>query len=126
ALLDTGSALVLTPDYETARVLYGQMGEGFRQIDEWGSWGLECGEMERVKRDVRFLVGDGIEAAVKKEHVNVGEYPGLPGICQGVFTNPLSPSREQLAGRPAWVLESPVLRGYETFWNWEEGWVGFG
>ncbi|KAK4161883.1 aspartic peptidase domain-containing protein [Cladorrhinum sp. PSN259] len=126
ALLDTGAAIVSTPDVETARQLYARMDAGFRQIDELGSWGVECEVMERVKRDVRFVLGNGVEVLVMKEFINVGEYPGLPGICQGVFLNPLTRAREPINGRPAWVLGSPALRSYLTVWNVEELTVGFG
>ncbi|KAK4458985.1 aspartic peptidase domain-containing protein, partial [Cladorrhinum samala] len=130
ALLDTGSAVMVTPDFDTARRLYGSMSRDIRPIDSLGSWGVECEVWEKMGRDVKFVVGgsrgEKVEVVVKKEFLNVGEYPGQPGICQGLFLHPLTQAREPLRGRPAWIFGNALLRGYVTVWNWEEMSVGFG
>lgn len=129
-LLDTGTAFIMTPDFETARKLYARISDEIVPIDALGSWGAPCATLESVKRDVVIKVGktggQTVDVTVRKEWFNLGEYPGLPGTCQAVFLNPLSPAREPMLQRPAWVLGSPFNRGYYTVWNARGGTLGFG
>jgi hypothetical protein len=62
---------------------------------------------------------------VKKKYINVGEFPGKPGICQGVFTDPGRVAREPINGRPAWIFGTPWLRSYYTVWNAVDRTLGF-
>ncbi|AEO67934.1 uncharacterized protein THITE_2023945, partial [Thermothielavioides terrestris NRRL 8126] len=52
ALVDTGSANMVTPDRDTTRALYGRMSDQIVPIDEMGSWGAPCALLDRVARDV--------------------------------------------------------------------------
>ncbi|KAK3384872.1 aspartic peptidase domain-containing protein [Podospora didyma] len=127
-LLDTGTAYMLVPDVETARDLYGQVSMEIKPIDSLGSWGAPCKMMERVAKDITFTVGNGAHLAnltVPRRAFSLGEYPGKPGICQGLYLSPPSPAREPLEGRPAWVFGSPLLKSYYTVWNGVDMTMGF-
>ena len=127
-LVDTGGANINTPDVETSRELYGRMSDQIVPLDEFGSWGAPCHVLDRVARDVIFTVGNAThktDVAVKKEYINVGEFPGKPGICQGVFADPGRPAREPINGRPAWIFGTPWLRSYYTVWNGQDRTIGF-
>ncbi|KAK4149198.1 aspartic peptidase domain-containing protein [Chaetomidium leptoderma] len=127
-LVDTGGAIIITPDKETTQQLYGRMSDQIVPLDDQGAWGAPCHVLDRVVRDVTFTVGSAqqnVDAVVKKEYINVGEYAGKPGICQGVFTDPARVAREPINGRPAWILGSPWLRSYYTVWNGEDRTLGF-
>jgi hypothetical protein len=127
-LVDTGGATVITPDTNTTRELYGRMSPLIQPIDARGAWGAPCDVLDRVVRDVTFTVGSAeqnVDVVVKKEFINVGEYAGKPGICQGVFTDPDRVAREPINGRPAWIFGSPWLRSYYTVWNAVDQTLGF-
>jgi hypothetical protein len=127
-LIDTGSAVMATPDRETTAELYARMSDAIQPIDERGAWGAPCDELDRAARDVVFTVGSAdqkVDVVVKKKYVNVGEYPGKPGICQGVFVDPERVAREPINGRPAWIFGTPWLRSYYTVWNGVERTIGF-
>ncbi|KAH6847236.1 aspartic peptidase domain-containing protein [Chaetomium sp. MPI-CAGE-AT-0009] len=127
-LVDTGGATIITPDRETTRELYGRMSPDIRPLDERGAWGAPCDVLDRVARDVTFTLGSAgshVDAVVRKEYVNVGEYPGMPGICQGVYTDPDRVAREPIRGRPAWIFGTPLLRSYYTVWNGVDRTLGF-
>lgn len=127
-LVDTGGATIITPDRETTAELYGRMSSEIRPLDERGAWGAPCGVLDRAARDVTFVLGSAerkVEAVVKREYVNVGEYPGMPGICRGVYTDPERVAREPIHGRPAWIVGTPLLRSYYTVWNGVERTLGF-
>ncbi|GAB1317479.1 Aspartic peptidase domain-containing protein [Madurella fahalii] len=128
-LVDTGAAVVITPDFDTTRDLYALMSN---QIQPMGdrTWGAPCHVLDSVVEDVTFTfggdtAGQQVEVKIDKRFVNVGEYPGKPGICQGVFLDPVRPAREPLHGRRAWIIGSPLLRSYYTVWNGETGTLGF-
>ncbi|KAL2186174.1 acid protease [Thermothelomyces heterothallicus CBS 203.75] len=128
ALVDTGGATIVTPDRETTRELYGRMSGEIRPLDDRGAWGAPCAVLDRAARDVVFRVGSAdrhVDAAVRREFVNVGEFPGRPGICQGVFTDPERVAREPIRGRPAWIFGTPWLRSYYTVWNGADRTLGF-
>jgi hypothetical protein len=128
ALVDTGSANMVTPDRDTTRALYGRMSDQIVPIDEMGSWGAPCALLDRVARDVVFTVGTAdrhVDVVLRKQYINVGEYPGKPGICQAVFADPPRPAREPLHGRPAWVFGSAWIRSYYTVWNAADRTLGF-
>ncbi|KAK3303049.1 aspartic peptidase domain-containing protein [Chaetomium strumarium] len=127
-LIDTGSAVVSTPDHETTAELYARMSDAIQPIDERGAWGAPCDELDRAVRDVVFTVGSPgqkVDVVVKKKYMNVGEYPGKPGICQGVFVDPERVAREPINGRPAWIFGTPWLRSYYTVWNGVDRTIGF-
>jgi hypothetical protein len=127
-LVDTGGATIITPDKETTQELYGRMSDQIKPLDTRGAWGAPCDVLDRAVRDVTFTVGSAaqhVDAVVKKEYINVGEYAGKPGICQGVFTDPDRVAREPINGRPAWIFGTPWLRSYYTLWNGVERTIGF-
>ncbi|KAH6615547.1 aspartic peptidase domain-containing protein, partial [Chaetomium sp. MPI-SDFR-AT-0129] len=127
-LVDTGGASITTPDRETTAAIYALMSPAIQPLDNFGSWGAPCALLERVARDVLFTVGNAthkVDAVVRREYVNVGEYPGKPGVCQGVFTDPGRVAREPVRGRPAWIFGTPWLRSYYTVWNGVERTMGF-
>ncbi len=81
-LVDTGSATIVTPDIESTAQLYAQMSPLIQPLDRFGSWGAPCDVLDRVVRDITFTVGtpgQHTDVVVRKEYVNVGEYPGMPG-----------------------------------------------
>lgn len=128
ALVDTGGATVITPDADTTRELYGRMSDRIVPLDDRGAWGAPCAVLDRAARDVAFTVGSAERHAVvvvRKEFVNVGEFAGKPGFCQGVFTDPERVAREPINGRPAWIFGTPWLRSYYTVWNGVERTLGF-
>ncbi|KAK4111684.1 acid protease [Canariomyces notabilis] len=134
-LVDTGAAVVVTPDVETTRNLYALMSDQIQPIAGCrGCWGAPCDVLDQAVRDVTFTLGgagDGglgqeqVDVTLDKAFINVGEYPGVPGLCQGVFLDPPRPAREPLQGRRAWIVGSPLLRSYYTVWNSEERTLGF-
>ncbi|KAK3292033.1 aspartic peptidase domain-containing protein [Chaetomium fimeti] len=127
-LVDTGGATIITPDRETTLELYARMSPDIRPLDERGAWGAPCDVLDRAALDVTFTLGSAdshVDAVVRKEYVNVGEYPGMPGICQGVYTDPERVAREPIRGRPAWIFGTPLLRSYYTVWNGADHTLGF-
>ncbi|KAK3346861.1 aspartic peptidase domain-containing protein [Lasiosphaeria hispida] len=143
ALVDTGTAFVMTPDLETARDIYAEISGEIHPIDELGSWGAACNTLDRVARDVTFVVGGGNATAaaaadgrdgggafeaditIPKRFFNLGEYPGRPGVCQAVLLHPREPARDPIRQRPAWVLGSPAFKAYYTVWNGADMTIGF-
>ncbi|KAL2268285.1 hypothetical protein VTJ83DRAFT_3131 [Remersonia thermophila] len=120
ALVDTGTATIITPDRNTTQELYARMSASIVPLDDRGSWGAPCADLDSAARDITFTVGNATQharATVKKEYVNVGPFPGRPGYCQGVYTDPERVAREPIRGRPAWILGTPWLRSYYTVWN---------
>ncbi|KAK0725489.1 aspartic peptidase domain-containing protein [Lasiosphaeris hirsuta] len=137
ALVDTGTAFIMTPDFETARDIYAKISGEIRPIDELGSWGAACSTLDRMARDVTFVVGGGntngtygggsaeADVTVPKRFFNLGEYPGKPGVCQAMLLNPREPARDPIQQRPAWVLGSPAFKAYYTVWNGADMTIGF-
>ncbi|KAL1838027.1 hypothetical protein VTJ49DRAFT_3121 [Mycothermus thermophilus] len=116
-LVDTGTATIITPDRNTTEELYARMSASIVPLDDRGSWGAPCDELDRAARDIVFTVGNATQHAnvvVKKEYVNVGPFPGRLGYCQGVYTDPERVAREPIRGRPAWIFGTPWLRSYYT------------
>ena len=127
-LVDTGGSTIVTPDRNTTRELYGRMSDQIRPIDDFGSWGAPCDVLDRAARDVAFTLGSAdrkVDVVVKKKFLNVGEFAGRPGICQGVYTDPERVAREPINGRPAWIFGSPLLRSYYTVWDGVERTLAF-
>jgi hypothetical protein len=127
-LVDTGSATITTPDRNTTQELYARMSPSIIPLDDFGSWGAPCAELDRAARDVVFTVGSAdqkVDVVVKKEYVNVGPFPGKPGYCQGVYVDPERVAREPIHGRPAWIHGTPWLRSYYTVWNAQDRTLGF-
>jgi hypothetical protein len=127
-LVDTGTAHMVTPDRETTQELYSRMSDQIIPLDEYGSWGAPCDVLDSAARDVTFTIGSAEQQAdvvVKKKYINVGEFPGKPGSCQGVFTDPGRVAREPINGRPAWIFGTPWLRSYYTVWNAVDRTLGF-
>ncbi|KAK6082319.1 hypothetical protein SCUP515_02611 [Seiridium cupressi] len=117
SLVDTGTAYIQTPDYQTALDIYAAISPEIAQIDKAGAWGAPCATMERLQPELTFTLGTGSPAlnlTVPKDSVNLGEYPSQPGICQGVILNPVQPVTEVAT---LWVLGSPLLKAYYTVWD---------
>lgn len=130
ALVDTGTPNMITPDWETAHELYGRMSDQIKPINDQGSWGAPCAVLDRVACEVWFTLGSGadkVEVYLKKEHINTGEYPGKPGICEAILASPLQgqPAREPINGRPAWIFGNKLLKGYYTVWNGADRTMGW-
>ncbi|KAF9875070.1 hypothetical protein CkaCkLH20_07336 [Colletotrichum karsti] len=117
SLLDTGTAFLQTPDYQTAKDIYAAISSDITQIDELGVWGAPCDVVEKLEPELTFTIGSGSQAlnlTVPKGAFNLGEYPGHEGICQTLFLNPVAPISELAS---IWVLGGPLLKGYYTVWN---------
>ncbi|KAK4665021.1 uncharacterized protein QC763_509770 [Podospora pseudopauciseta] len=131
-LLDTGSAIILTPDFTTAAQIYNFLSPEIGPLDNLGSWGGPCEVLDEIAKteDITFTVGTGersMEVGLVKGAFNLGVFDdSRPGICQAVFVSPTQTAREPIRGRLAWVLGTPVLKGYYTVWNGREMEVGFG
>ncbi|KAK0667488.1 aspartic peptidase domain-containing protein [Cercophora samala] len=116
-LLDTGSAIILTPDFATAAGVYNLLSPQIGPLDNLGSWGGPCDVLDDIAmtEDITFTVGTGdkaVEVGLVKGAFNLGVFDeARPGICQAVFVNPVQPAREPVRGRLAWVLGTPVLKG---------------
>ncbi|KAI3329246.1 acid protease [Xylariaceae sp. AK1471] len=96
AILDTGAAFIQVPDHETARDLYGSLSSAIKPIDPAGA------------ADNVF-----INVTLPRSAFNLGEYSGLPGICQAVFNHKMSKDTVS----PYWILGSPLLKSYYTVWD---------
>lgn len=119
SLLDTGTAFIQTPDFETARDIYAAISPEIKQIDKKGTWGAACDVMEKLSPDLTFTIGSGddiINMTVPVTSFNLGTYPGKPGMCQGVILNAVQPTSDAAS---VWVLGSPLLKGYYTVWDGE-------
>lgn len=117
SLLDTGTAFIQTPDYQTAKDMYGAISPEIKQIDKKGTWGASCDVMEKLSPTLTFTVGSGdktINMTVPKTSFNLGSYPGKPGMCQGVILNAAEPVSDIAS---VWVLGSPLIKGYYTVWD---------
>ncbi|KAK0702564.1 aspartic peptidase domain-containing protein [Apiosordaria backusii] len=133
ALLDTGSAIILTPDFTTAANIYNILSPQIGPLDDLGSWGGPCSVLDNIAETaiISFTVGTkekAVEVDLVKGAFNLGVFDEVarPGICQAVFVNPTEPAREPVRGRLAWVLGTPVLKGYYTVWDGKQMEVGFG
>lgn len=128
AILDTGTAFMQTPDYETAKNMYAQISPNITQIDAAGAWGAPCAELEAVAPDLTFTLGGAagatassgaLNVTIPKASFNLGEYPGLDGICQALFNNPSDGIGGSwfLDGTAYWLVGSPLLKQYYTVWD---------
>ncbi|KAK4198853.1 aspartic peptidase domain-containing protein [Triangularia verruculosa] len=131
ALLDTGSAIILTPDFATAASLYNLLSPQIGPLDDLGSWGGPCEVVEQLaQREISFVIGTAerrVEVKLVRGAFNLGVFDERrPGICQAVFVSPMETAREPVKGRLAWVLGTPVLKGYYTVWDGTAMEVGFG
>lgn len=131
AILDTGSAFIQTPDYESAANIYAQISPNITQIDPAGAWGAPCDELESVAPDLTFTLGSSslaVNVTIPKEYFNLGEYPGLTGICQALFNNPSAGigSSWFFGNKAEWLIGSPLLDKYYTVWDGENLQVGWG
>ena len=129
AVLDTGTAFIQTPDYQTTKDLYAAISPAFEDIDGLGAWGAPCEDMEELAVDVTFTYGPpgGVQGnfTVPKEFFNLGPYPGREEVCQGLFNHPMdnttfTPTRQKL-----WVIGSPLLKAYYTAWDGVQQRVGW-
>lgn len=131
AILDTGTAFMQTPDYETARNIYAQISPNITQIDPAGAWGAPCAELDAVAPDLTFTLGgstaNALNVTIPKESFNLGEYPGLDGICQAIFNNPSDGiGGSWFFGNTAyWLVGSPLFKQYYTVWDGEGLKVGW-
>ncbi|KAK4243534.1 hypothetical protein C7999DRAFT_36136 [Corynascus novoguineensis] len=112
-LVKTRGATIVTPDCQTTRELYGRTPDPIWPLVDLGACGAPYNPPDRVACHVTSTMGSvarHVDAAVKDEYVNVGEFPGTSGICQGVITDP----REPIGDCPAWTSGKPWLRSYNT------------
>jgi hypothetical protein len=88
AIIDTGTAFIQTPDYQSAKDLYASISPDIYQIDKLGAWGAPCDKLEKLDPDFTFTIGGGKQAlnmTVPKGTLNLGPYPNQTGICQALF-----------------------------------------
>lgn len=129
AFLDTGTAFMQAPDFQTARNIYAQISPNITQIDPAGAWGAPCDQIDDIAPDLTFTLGNQAEAlnvTIPKKYFNLGEYPGLPGICQAVFNNPTDGSENRLDDSGVWVAGTPLLDKYYTVWDGVDLRIGWG
>lgn len=133
AILDTGTAFMQTPDYQTAANLYAQISANITQIDAAGAWGAPCDELDAVAPELTFTLGKSaaqgaVNVTIPRESFNLGEYPGLSGICQALFNNPSDGiGGSWFSGKNAeWLVGSPLLKQYYTVWDGEGLRIGWG
>lgn len=126
-ILDTGSAFMQVPDYDTAKNIYAQISPNITQIDPAGAWGAPCDELEAVAPDLTFTLGgsnskNALNVTIPAASFNLGEYPGLDGICQAVFNNPSG----SFASTSYWLVGSSLLKQYYTVWDGDDLKIGWG
>lgn len=131
AILDTGTAFMQTPDYQTAANIYAQISSNITLIDPAGAWGAPCDELEAVAPDLTFTLGSSataVNVTIPKADFNLGEYPGLSGICQALFNNPSDGiGGSWFFGQKAeWLVGSPLLKQYYTVWDSDNSQIGWG
>ncbi|KAF0324544.1 hypothetical protein GQ607_008248 [Colletotrichum asianum] len=120
SLVDTGTAFLQAPDYQTAKDIYAAISPEITQIDPLGAWGAPCDVVEKLDPELTFTLGFGAQAVnvtVPRGEFNLGEYPGQNGTCQTLFLNPVTPISDSV---PIWVLGGPLLKGYYTVWDGAE------
>lgn len=125
AILDTGTAFMQTPDYQTAKKLYAAISPNITQIDKAGAWGAPCEDIDALAPEFTFTfgpVGGALNLTIPKSAFNLGEYPGQPGICQALFNNPLG----SVSIGDIWLIGSPLLKQYYTVWDGVNNEVGWG
>lgn len=130
--VDTGTAFIATPDYESARDIYADISPKIVQIDPAGAWGAPCEELDAVAVDITITVGPGVgpdaqktNLTMPKQYFNLGEYPGQPGTCQAPFVNSVEPSYLP-TGEGAWLIGSPLIKAYYTVWDGDNFRIGWG
>ncbi|CAM1507785.1 Fc.00g046330.m01.CDS01 [Cosmosporella sp. VM-42] len=117
SLLDTGTAYIMTPDYQTAKDIYAEISPEIKQLDKLGSWGAPCDVMKKLSPQLTFTIGTGdktINVTMAKDSFNLGEHDNHPGKCQGVILNSPEPISDLAS---IWVIGSPVLKNYYTVWD---------
>jgi cathepsin D len=99
ANMDSATASIVAPDYETARDLYAQISPEIYQIDPVGAWGAKCDVVNRVAKAVTFTFGETgkqqINLTMPASAFNAGPYPGQErnNICQSIILNTIPPAR---------------------------------
>lgn len=131
AILDTGTAFMQTPDYQTAANIYAQISPKIAQIDPAGAWGAPCAELESVAPELTFTLGaasGAVNVTIPREAFNLGEYPGLTGICQALFNNPSDGIGGSwfVGDNAEWLIGSPLLNKYYTVWDGQGLQIGWG
>lgn len=128
-ILDTGTAFMQTPDYETAKNIYAQISPNITQIDPAGAWGAPCDELDSIAPDLTFTLGGSAAGAlnvtIPKASFNLGEYPGLDGICQAIFNNPATGDSWFTGNKAKWLVGSPLLKQYYTVWDGQDLKIGW-
>lgn len=124
-VLDSGTSFLMAPDNATAAALYAQVSSKIRQIDALGTWGCACDDMDVLvasgAAELTFLLGPGgdsqqqLNVTVPSRVLNLGPYPGLPGVCQAVLSN--WEDGVSYGGMGLWTLGSPLLKNYYTAWD---------
>lgn len=116
-LLDTGTAYIQTPNYQTAKDIYAAISPEIKQLDKLGVWGAPCDVMEKLDPELTFTVGTGdqtVNMTLPKGAFNLGANEKYDGYCQGVILN----SETEADPRASlWVLGGPLLKGYYTSWD---------
>lgn len=120
SILDSATSYIMAPDYNTTRDLYAQVDDRIFQIDPLGAWGAPCQKIDSIAKDITITFGPStgaqLNVTIPKRFFNLGPYPGKPGICQAVFSNPLEPVIND-DGRGVWIIGSPLLKNYYTAWD---------
>ena len=124
AVMDTGTAYINPPDYNSTAAIYARISKDIKQIDNAGAWGASCDIMSKLRPTLSFRLGSGdreLNLTIPQEAFNLGSYKHNRNVCQGVFVNPLNAD-----GQPLWVIGSPFLKGYYTVWDGRKQAIGFG
>ncbi len=127
AIMDSGTSFMMVPDINYTRDLYAQISSHIQPVDDAGTWGAPCSEVDAAAKDITITLGrDGrfLNVTLPKATFNLGEYPGKPGICQAVFVSSLYPSTAP-DGTPGWIFGSPLFKYYYTAWNGIDLTMGF-
>ncbi|KAF4448283.1 Pepsin B [Fusarium austroafricanum] len=126
ALLDTGTAYIQTPDFQTAKNMYATISPEIKPLDKLGVWGAPCDVVKKLEPELTFTIGSGdklVNLTMPKDAFNLGEHPAHPGKCQTVILNAPKPVTD-LAN--LWIIGGPVLKGYYTVWDGKNLELGVG
>ncbi|KAM0418648.1 hypothetical protein ACHAPT_012451 [Fusarium lateritium] len=126
SLLDTGTAYIMAPNYQTAKDIYAAISPEIKLLDKLGVWGAPCEVMKKLKPELTFTVGSGdrlVNLTMAKDAFNLGEHPNHPGKCQGVILHSPKPISEIAT---VWVIGSPVLKSHYTVWDGKNLELGVG
>ncbi|KAK7214833.1 hypothetical protein V2G26_002836 [Clonostachys chloroleuca] len=126
SLIDTGTAFIQAPDYQTAADIYAAISSEIKPLDDLGVWGAPCDAMEKLAPELTFTIGSEEKKAnvtMPKAAFNLGRHKSHPNICQAVILHATEPLSET---ETVWVIGSPVLKGYYTVWDGKNMQLGLG